>query len=201
MHATGCLLLWNDCAPGHEAAYESWYREEHLPERMAVAGFVCGVRHRALDGLAPAFMTYYEVTHPEVLHSSSYRALLAQPTPRTRHIMQVAFKNMNRTVCALQLVRTGALTPYAVTATGNVAWLDALVPPPQATRVLALRGLPKAETTAEEALRGGDASVEAAVVAHVENADQALALAQAMGGRAWQQVAYATGTHAIQAKA
>lgn len=195
MNPTGCLLIWNDCAVGHEAEYESWYQEEHLPERMAVPGFVCGVRHRALDQQSPHYMTYYEVQDPQVLQRADYLALLEQPTPRTRRIMEVAFKNMNRTVCHLTHVRNGEPTPYVVTATGGARWLDDLPVPESALRVLALRALPRGPATAEEALRGGDTSVEAALVVHVAHPHEAEQLATVLNGRAWQQVAFAVGQH------
>jgi len=61
--------------------------------------------------------------------------------------------------------------------------------------VLSLRALPRVPATAEEALRGGYTSVEAALVVHVANPHEAEQLATALNGRAWQQVAFAAGQH------
>jgi hypothetical protein len=94
----GILAIWNDCARGREAAYEEWYQDEHLIERLCVSGFCVGRRYEAIVA-ARQFLTTYEVERPEVLTSPEYRERLAHPTERTAAIMRSGFSNMCRTVC------------------------------------------------------------------------------------------------------
>ena len=97
--ASGILAIWNDCLPGREAEYDAWYVEEHLPERMAIAGFRIGRRYRALSVGQPGYFTCYETDTPEVMRSAAYLARVNAPTVRTRAIMAGTFLNMSRTVC------------------------------------------------------------------------------------------------------
>ncbi len=187
----GCLLIWNDCVDGKEDIFEAWYREEHFPERMSVPGFLCGIRHQAIDGGYPRFFTYYVVKNTEVLSSEGYRKLLEKPTPRTTYIMADVFKNMSRTICELEILQTGPRSVYAVTATGDEKWLAHFLVPESAPFTMALRGLPPREPTVEEQLRGGDDHVQAAVVLHFRSANEAKSYAAEINGRAWEIIEYA----------
>ena len=96
----GILAVWNDCDRTREAEYESWYRNEHLPERVGVPGFRAGRRYEAVGGASPRFFTYYEVDAPDVLVSPAYLERSNNPTPWTRKIMgEQIFRNSSRTVC------------------------------------------------------------------------------------------------------
>src|SRR6185295_4098933 len=37
---TGVLAFWHDVAPGGEAEFDQWHLREHIPERVAVPGFL-----------------------------------------------------------------------------------------------------------------------------------------------------------------
>src|SRR5262249_32295055 len=100
----GILAVWNDCAIGRETAYEEWYQEEHLIERVCVSGFLVGRRYEAVVAKRQ-FLTTYEVQRPEVLSSAQYRERLAHPTERTTAIMRDGFLNMNRNVCQRRAIR------------------------------------------------------------------------------------------------
>lgn len=93
----GILVVLNDCVPEGREAYERWYVEEHLYERVGVPGFRFGRRYEALQG-SPPFFTYYEVDSPAVLHSPVYVERIQNPTPRTTAVMP-GFREMSRTVC------------------------------------------------------------------------------------------------------
>ena len=95
---TGVLAIWNDCAPGHEAAYEAWYMREHFPERLSLPGFRRGRRYVAIRP-GPEYFTYYETDTPEALATADYLDRVEDPTPMTHQIMSSVFLNMNRTVC------------------------------------------------------------------------------------------------------
>jgi len=108
-HQPGILAVWNDCDRTREAEYESWYRNEHLPERVGVPGFRAGRRYEAVGGASPRFFTYYEVDAPGVLVSPAYLERSNNPTPWTRKIMgEQIFRNSSRTACR-QVRRFGRL--------------------------------------------------------------------------------------------
>jgi len=128
---SGILAIWNDCAPGREAAYEEWYQDEHLSERLGVSGFRVGRRYAAVVA-ARQFLTTYEVEHPEALTSAEYRKRLANPTERTDAIMRGGLTNMCRTVCERSDVR-GAIR-------GGVALTVALTEPDPLMRLRGVAG-------------------------------------------------------------
>lgn len=119
---TGILAVWNDCDRTREAEYESWYRTEHLPERVGVPGFRFGRRYEAIGGASPRFFTYYELDAPGILVSAPYLERSNNPTPWTRKIMgEQIFRNINRTACR-RAWRMGTLRGAYVLA---IRWTDA----------------------------------------------------------------------------
>jgi hypothetical protein len=194
----GILAIWNDCRPGGEADYETWYRTEHLRERVAVPGFQFGRRYVAVAGAAQntqTYFTYYETTGPGVLRSPAYAEKGANPTPLTRHIMTHVFANMSRTICVREAADGAMRGSHAVTVRApelSAAALTQVWP-----QVMALAGRLRSElwvsaetgqaASAEEQLRGKDAKVSACLLA--EFADDAgagaavIALSTALAGQ------------------
>ena len=82
----GALLIWNDIAAGAEAAFREWHDEEHVPERVAIPGFLHGRRLFSRDA-TPRWLTFYEVDNVSVFSSPPYLARLDAPTPRTTAIL------------------------------------------------------------------------------------------------------------------
>lgn len=168
----GILAIWNNCAPEHEDEYEHWYQTEHLPERLAIPGFLRGRRYEAIDP-GPRFFTYYETSSPEVLGSAAYLQRANNPTPATRRIMTGPFKDMNRTVCR-QVARAGDMRG-AVAATIRMkappsqslveGWLDTLSSFPRLARAELWHAehdnVPRSN---EERLRGADQSIGACLM-------------------------------------
>lgn len=185
---SGILALWNDCKPGAEADYETWYQGEHLYERLGIPGVNRGRRYRA-EGASPEFFTYYEVSSPDVLSSPAYIGRLNDPTPMTQKIMSGIFVNMSRTVCRV-LRREGVYRGSHVATLrldGTAAALS-LFNDPAALPVHARVELwenaegPAREPTAEEKLRGGgDDKIAACLMIEClrrEEADAALSWAR-----------------------
>ncbi|KAA9162082.1 hypothetical protein FPZ12_012655 [Amycolatopsis acidicola] len=56
-------LLFVLAEPGRvpEAEFHDWYDNEHAPARLAVPGIRTGYRYRALDGLRPGWLAWYEL--------------------------------------------------------------------------------------------------------------------------------------------
>jgi hypothetical protein len=124
------LAIWNDIAPGGDHDFNEWHTREHMPERLAVPGFLRGRRYVALRG-APRYFNFYETDGPEVLQSPPYLERLNHPTPWTRRCIQL-FRNNKRTVCTITaslgrgeggVVATVELGPGAGREEGLRAWL------------------------------------------------------------------------------
>lgn len=91
------LVVLSDIADELVPDYLTWYDEEHIPQRLAVPGFVRASRYEAgppvfSAGLVqpeqppPRHLAIYEMTSGAVLASEPYRQLIANPTDWTRRI-------------------------------------------------------------------------------------------------------------------
>lgn len=181
------LLLLFDVAPEATAEHDAWHTREHLPERLALPGFRRGSRWTALDG-APRYCVVYEVDDLAALDSPAYRARLAQPSTWTASMMR-HYVGMRRTLCRAVAGFGPALGGAALVAGWRLpedeaarhAALDrvaAALPevaalPGVASGLLLARGA-LAAMTREQAIRGQDASVDAALIVTVYD-DAALA--------------------------
>lgn len=79
----GVMINWTNVAPEHRPAYEAWQCGEHMPGRVAIAGFLRGRRyfgHQAERN----FLTLYEVTDLSVLTGPDYMAKANAPSALTR---------------------------------------------------------------------------------------------------------------------
>jgi len=95
----GLLSVWNDIDAEDEDRFNAWYHEEHLGERLAMAGILTARRYRCLDK-PRAYAALYDTDGLEPLRSPAYLKLLANPTPRTQAIMP-RFRNMVRAACEI----------------------------------------------------------------------------------------------------
>ena len=82
----GLLLVMIEVEPAHEADFNRWYNEEHVPERLSVPGFLNARRFVALEG-EPKYLALYDLESPEVLQTEAYTKLLAG-TPWTNATKQ-----------------------------------------------------------------------------------------------------------------
>jgi hypothetical protein len=97
----GLLAIWNAITPEHEARFNAWYDGEHVPERLALPGFLEARRYR--DAGSPhRYCALYDTDSPDALSSRAYLARLSDPTPATRSIMS-EFRDMHRAVCEVTL--------------------------------------------------------------------------------------------------
>jgi len=189
--AQGVLAIWHDITPGREEAFESWYRDEHFPERLSVPGFRIGRRFEALTGTPRYFCCYFTDT-PAVLTSAPYLARLNDPTPLTREMMTGTFLNMHRTVCRRAARRGGLAGTFAVTVR------FATEPDPALVRTAlnqldGAQGVARCEywvsaesgqrSAAEEALRGPDRKIAAGLLVETLRRADADRAAAALAGR------------------
>ena len=95
----GVLAIWNGIADEAEADFVAWHVREHIPERVAVPGFLRGRRYVAEAG-APRYFNFYETERPETLVAPAYLERLNAPSDWTRRVVR-HFRDTSRTVCSV----------------------------------------------------------------------------------------------------
>jgi hypothetical protein len=194
----GVLAIWHDLEDSYSERYERWLVTEHIPERLALPGFLEARRYEAVSG-GPRFFIRYTVASPDSLASPEYLARLASPTPQTREVMK-GFRNMVRTACsvAYHSPRQG-LGAFAVAAcTERPAAVDAAGlerdPCIIGVQVWKAAGGTAGATSSEAKLRpGGDRSIEAALVVEVMREKDG----EALEGRVGAALGRGVGVHAV----
>jgi hypothetical protein len=93
----GALVIWNDVAPGSEREFDRWHIKEHMPERLAVSGFLRGRRYTA-DADHPRYFTLYETASVATLGSPPYLTRLNDPTSWSRELFPL-WRNTTRAAC------------------------------------------------------------------------------------------------------
>ncbi|MGH7101116.1 MAG: hypothetical protein ACREFJ_01875 [Acetobacteraceae bacterium] len=166
LRGQGVLAIWNDIACGTEREFMNWHVHEHIPERVALPGFLRGRRYRAIAA-CPKFFNFYETAEVTDLCSPVYRAELDRPSPRTRDVVR-SFSNTTRVICDVSLTigrGEGAFvenlrleTRLAAEAFRQILAETVLRPASQQAGIVGvhlLRGRPEIETapTAEASLR------------------------------------------------
>jgi hypothetical protein len=190
-HGTsGALLLLFDVAAEALDEHDEWHTHEHMPERLAIPGFVRGTRWTR-PAAAPRYCVVYEVTNLAVLDGAAYRQRLDHPTPWTSAMM-ARYAGMRRTLCRVTAragVGLGAaclVVTFAPADGGADALrqylLSSVVPHIPCRRGLAscalLESALAAQMTREQAIRGQDRAVHAALWVTGYDEDALAALAQ-----------------------
>ena len=81
----GLLAVWTDIPAHMEEDFNRWYDEEHLAERVGIAGFLNARRYLSLQG-TPKYIALYDTIDAQVLQSDAYLKVLNNPTPWTQRI-------------------------------------------------------------------------------------------------------------------
>lgn len=115
--ASGLMAFWSDIDDDYVLRFQQWHNCEHVPERVAIPGFLRGRRYRHEDGRAH-FLMMYETLSTGVLSSDAYLAALNAPTDWTREAL-THFRNPVRNIYQLVAAR-GAPGPFCA------PWLTAL---------------------------------------------------------------------------
>lgn len=97
----GVLAIWNGIEREAESEFLKWHVHEHIPERVALPGFLRGRRYVALDG-DPKFFNFYETCRVSDLMSQAYLAELDRPSEWTKSVVR-SFRNTSRTICAVSM--------------------------------------------------------------------------------------------------
>jgi hypothetical protein len=107
------LAMWWDIAAELRADFEDWHAHEHVPERLAVAGFRRATRWQSASGGEGMFVLY-ELEGHETLASPAYLARLNAPTPGSTRLMP-HHRNMVRSQCHVVASRGGVVARQAWT--------------------------------------------------------------------------------------
>jgi len=161
MLGTAAVAMWWDVAPEARAEWEDWHSTEHMPERLAIPGFLRGTRWVAESG-EPSYFVSYEVASLETLTGGAYLERLNNPTPWSRRMMP-HHRNMVRSLCVLRAGWGGGL-PRALATVRFSPREGALPRLPQrkgltSAYLLESQPMPGAQT-AEQKIRGADKTAD-----------------------------------------
>jgi hypothetical protein len=93
--ANGFLLNAMNVVPEHEAEFNDWYNNEHIPALAAVPGVLCARRFRATSANR-RYVALYHLVSPEVQASEAWKN--AANTPWTQKL-RPHFRDHLRLVC------------------------------------------------------------------------------------------------------
>lgn len=169
---TAAMLLWYDILPEQIAEHDDWHTRQHFPERVGIPGFIRAHRWVARSPGTRYFVAY-EVSGIETLSSAPYLERLNNPTEWTTRMMP-SFRGMARGFCRLEMNHGDVLGTSAATLRYSIApgreeallgWLDeshlpALLAQKGFASAHRLRSSHVPEMTAEQRIRGRDASVD-----------------------------------------
>jgi len=187
---TAALLLSFDISADAAVEHDDWHTHEHVPERLAIAGFLSGSRWISCRG-APRYFVIYEVKTLAVLACAEYLQRLNNPTPWTAKMM-LSYIGMRRALCDVQarfgtgLGTTALLIRFAPAKNGQAAllgWLKTEILPDVSQRPgivsshLFATSL-DAPMTREQQIRGKDVSLHYAVLVTGYDADAITTLAE-----------------------
>jgi hypothetical protein len=99
LRGQSAVVIWSDMAD--PAAHDLWHSREHLPERVAIPGFVRARRCVTLEAHTPRYFVLYELKDAAILTSPAYLARLNQPTPWTAKTMG-SVRALSRTLCRVR---------------------------------------------------------------------------------------------------
>jgi len=100
MNPRAAILIQFTVGADAIAEHDDWHTHEHMPERLALPGFLRGTRWTALRDRAD-YCTLYELDSLEALDSDAYRQRLNNPTAWTSKMVKVCTA-MRRTLCTVE---------------------------------------------------------------------------------------------------
>ena len=83
--AKALMTAWTHVAPEHEKEFNAWYDAEHLPEIVALPGFLSARRY-ACESAVPKYLAWYEAADETVEPGPHLKKYLADSAPSMKHI-------------------------------------------------------------------------------------------------------------------
>jgi len=83
--AKALMTAWNHVAPEREEEFNAWYDTEHLPQVVALPGFMRGRRY-ACDGAMPKYLAWYDTADETVEPGLHLKKFIADSSPWWRRI-------------------------------------------------------------------------------------------------------------------
>jgi hypothetical protein len=184
MLGKAAVTIWCDVAPGVREEFDHWHAHEHMPERLSIPGFLRGSRWVSADG--GSYFILYELESEATLTGAAYLERLNNPTPWSRKMMP-HHRNMVRGLCRVEASSGRARGQWLLTArcrSTTTLDLASLASRKGIVAAHLLRAIGTPPQTAEQKLRGGDASPDgvALVTGYEEAAVRAAAIAGATVG-------------------
>lgn len=82
---TALLVVFADVDSEHDAEFNGWYNEEHIPERLSAPGFLDAARYQAIKG-GPRYLAIYELESTAAMQSAEYLRQSLNPTDWTKRV-------------------------------------------------------------------------------------------------------------------
>ena len=162
MLGQAAIAMWWDIAPEVKSEWEDWHSREHMPERLAIPGFLRGTRWVAESG-EPSYFVLYEAADLGTITGGAYLEHLNNPTPWSRRMMPHHL-HMVRSLCVLRAGWGGGLPQLLATVrfSPRAAALPELPRRKGLTGAHLLESQPMAGApqTAEQKIRGADRSAD-----------------------------------------
>ena len=185
----GVLAFFHNIVAGREAEFEEWFQLEHLPERIAIPGFLMGRRYEAVSA-DRSYFHFYVIRSVKAPKSDAYIARVNEPTPLTRTVMSEITKNVFRTVCRrtfrLGAMRGAAAVTVRLADRSTEAELKTAIEELIRDRAVACGEIWQSvdpvefSVSAEERLRGGDRRHETCLLVETLRVPQAEKIALAL---------------------
>ena len=83
----GLLYVYMDPPQGDEQLFNTWYNDEHAPNRMLVPGILNGVRYQATGPEGPRYVARYDLQTLGALASPEYVQISTNRSDRERDVM------------------------------------------------------------------------------------------------------------------
>ena len=84
LQGTGVLITSMQVLPEEDSDFNEWFDKEHLPERVAIPGFLDGRRYEATNS-SGRYLQIYSAVDSAVLDSAAYHKVLANQTDWSKH--------------------------------------------------------------------------------------------------------------------
>ncbi len=123
------VVSWSQVDPSDQHDFLAWHNQEHMPERIALPGFLRGRRYAAVRAERSHFILY-ETTDFDALVSPDYLERLNNPTPWTRRCVAM-LRDSIRGLCTVRHSRGRGVGGFLATlrlhgAIGDISTLPAL---------------------------------------------------------------------------